>query len=194
MRDTKKRGALHGHRIRNADAIPAGAGTAVLGAGPLIRVVERHEARQCGRGAQLLTWCGRENDVPARSHPRSPMEFTAIPEIPDQNRPALPFRPLLLRKKAALPWKIGPHARRQSTTPAARPAAVGCDRRDGRSQSRPVRQPDVAMAPLSHPRLAEALAPRPGTPGTGGHARGPLRLTSTSNRRKPVARAGGSPG
>ena len=30
-------------------------------------------------------------------------------------------------KKAALPWKIGPHARRQSTTPAARPAAVGCE-------------------------------------------------------------------
>ena len=55
---------------------------------------------------------------------------------------------------------------------SARPAAVGCDRRDGRSQSRPVRQPDVAMAPLSHPHLAEALAPRPGTPGTGGHARG----------------------
>jgi hypothetical protein len=27
---------------------------------------------------------------------------------------------------------------------------------DGRSQSRPVRQPDVAMAPQSHPRLAEA--------------------------------------
>jgi hypothetical protein len=54
---------------------------------------------------------------------------------------------------------------------SSRPAAVGCDRRDGRSQSRPVRQPDVAMAPLSHPRLAEALAPRPGT---GGHARGRL--------------------
>ena len=41
--------------------------------------------------------------------------FRFGPEIPDQNRPALPFRPLLLRKKAALPWKIGPHARRQST-------------------------------------------------------------------------------
>ena len=49
------------------------------------------------------------------------------------------FRPLLLRKKAALLWKIGPHARRQSTTPATRPAAAGCDRRDGRSQFRPVR-------------------------------------------------------
>ena len=60
------------------------------------------------------------------------------PEIPDQSRPFLAFRPLLLRKKAALLWKIGPHARRQSTTPAACPAAVGCDR-DGRSQSRPVR-------------------------------------------------------
>jgi hypothetical protein len=35
MRDTKKRGvALRGHRIRNVDAIPAGAGTAYCARGP----------------------------------------------------------------------------------------------------------------------------------------------------------------
>jgi hypothetical protein len=42
--------------------------------------------------------------------------FRFGPEFPDQSRPALPFRPPLLRKTAALLW-IGTHARWQPTTP-----------------------------------------------------------------------------
>ena len=97
-------------------------------------------------------WAGRDSQAKA---PALPLMPTAYPQQPVAVGHFC-FRPLLLRKKAALPGKIGPHARRQSTTPAARPAAVGCDRRDGRSQSRPVRPADVAVAPLSQPRLAEA--------------------------------------
>jgi hypothetical protein len=92
--------------------------------------------------------------------------FCFGPEIPDQNCPALPFQPLLHQKKGRLAWKIGPRARWQSTAPAARPAALGCDRWEGRSQSRPMRQADAAVVPLSNPAWhtrSHALTPRPGT-------------------------------
>jgi hypothetical protein len=50
--------------------------------------------------------------------------FRFRPEIPDQSRPVLPFRPVLLRKKAALLRKIGAHARRQPCCQATPAVAV----------------------------------------------------------------------
>ena len=135
-------------------------------------------------------WAGRDSQAKA---PALPLMPTAYPQRPVAVGHFC-FRPLLLRRKAALPWKIGPHASRQSTMPAARPAAVGCDRRDGRSQSRPVRPADVAAAPLSQPRLAEASHRGQGQEATPDRLAAPAsgtfvsvcdrcvpRLTSTSN-------------
>src|ERR1700735_1024548 len=50
--------------------------------------------------------------------------FRFRPEIPDQSRPVLPFRPVLLRKKVALLRKIGAHARRQACCQATPAVAV----------------------------------------------------------------------
>ncbi len=86
--------------------------------------------------------------------------FRFGPEFPDQSRPALPFRPPLLRKKAALLWKFGTLARRQSTTPAAHPAAVGRPRRShrGRVTGGHTRPPGCARRPLAHPSASVTAA------------------------------------
>jgi hypothetical protein len=78
--------------------------------------------------------------------------FRFGPEFPDQSRPALPFRPPLLRKKAALLWKFGTHARRQSTTPAA----VGRQRRSHRGRGQEA-TPDRLAALGGHWHIRQRL-------------------------------------
>ena len=80
------------------------------------------------------------------------VEFRFAPEIPDQ------------RRNLAIPTAIAPEKaalNARAATPSTRPAAVGCDRRDGCSQyrPRPARQADVAVRPPSPPGR--------GTPGPG---------------------------
>jgi len=77
-----------------------------------------------------ISWClGHENGAVAR---REPVAFRFRLEIPDQSRPVLPFRPLLLRKKAALLWKIGA-ARKAAIHDASNSPGSGGMRRAGRA-------------------------------------------------------------
>ena len=138
-------------------------------------------ARTFGHSCKRPFACALSN---CKMSPRRPSPYRLSRSVLDRKFRSKP-------PSLAIPTAIAPEnrtARKAAIHDASSSPGNGGVRQAGRAQPVPPGASGRCRRGSSvSPRLAEALTPRPGTPGTGGHARGRLTAPSAANCAPPTA-------